>query len=667
MGHYMTAYPEISRRVRDKYHNLEHDEMVKRIFNSGKNKIWVGIKILSWMITDEMKLMENYQMTTSAPRSHNLDMAEGESSAQRKSTVIRFCILPRRSTRLTPSTSILNAVKVEDMVIQDTIQLSIAEKKSRDDFEAQQNVEKFNEHLVDEEIEKMVEGTKNESLEVEILAAEQPVNVIEEEEESAEDDYELRIRVKGKDELTKTDPKLSSSTPSSSSSKLSASQCLLSLFKFKTRHSKQYKSFFDEFKGQYGYLFGHLKTTFMPRKSFHELANHLQEVMQESLPFMVDSQVKEVTNTTVLVYVAEGLILERQKMSFAIRPRDQDDHHDDAYPEGENSAKRQKISEHGTYVIGESSSGQADKSNPSPSTSGNQEQLDDFDFWTDKYATDDDEFLAEKVSQEFVEEMSETLDEAKLHKAVDEIAIKEILSLLFLQKPTPVVQSCQRDHKAPALSLVNQDFLYLKKGNSGSKKFMLSLHKFPAVIFPDEDIEERTSRWNPNAKIFYIKRQREPGKPIEKVYSNSKFVQVIKTTGEFEHGHKFVTEIIVRRANERISSITEPDYKNLNKNDIKDMYLLCVNGKVDDYAETGLLWSLSVFIRSTNNKKEKRVMGHHEIHKFCDATLKRVLEGLKSYNNNVKHGYVTPSLSKDDAEYLQLFEEEIEERLKYRD
>ncbi|GKE61494.1 hypothetical protein Tco_1511861, partial [Tanacetum coccineum] len=154
--------------------------------------------------------------------------------------------------------------------------------------------------------------------------------------------------------------------------------------------------------------------------------------------------------------------------------------------------------------------------------------------------------------------------------------------------------------------------------------------------------------------------------------------------------------------NGSIVSITEPDYKNLNKNDIEDIYLLIVNGKVDDYIETGLLWSLSVFIRSTviwervhdfqlgvesyqqkvnltaltitfpgikkykmfsivsepvydiiykNNKKEKRMMRHQEVHKFCDATLERVLEGLKSYNNDVKHGYVTPSLSKEDDEY----------------
>nr|GEV50670.1 hypothetical protein [Tanacetum cinerariifolium] len=120
VGHYINAYPEISRRVHDKYHNLEHDEIVKSIFNSRKNKAGVGMKILSWMITDEMKLTENYQMyaevfrvdvpttqsqpiestqgmhrTTSAPRALNPDVAEGESSAQQNSTVIRFHIPPR--------------------------------------------------------------------------------------------------------------------------------------------------------------------------------------------------------------------------------------------------------------------------------------------------------------------------------------------------------------------------------------------------------------------------------------------------------------------------------------------------------------------------------------------------------------------------------------------
>ncbi|GKF50020.1 hypothetical protein Tco_0143271, partial [Tanacetum coccineum] len=127
------------------------------------------------------------------------------------------------------------------------------------------------------------------------------------------------------------------------------------------------------------------------------------------------------------------------------------------------------------------------------------------------------------------------------------------------------------------------------------------------------------------------------------------------------------------------------------KNDIEDMYLLIMNGKVPDYAETRLIWSLLVFIGSSviwervhdfqlgiesyqqkvnltaltiyfpgvekhkmfsiiyvsvhgiiykNSKKEKRVMRHSEIHKFYDATLNRVLEGLRSFNNDVKYGYI---------------------------
>ncbi|GKE51597.1 hypothetical protein Tco_1486753, partial [Tanacetum coccineum] len=91
---------------------------------------------------------------------------------------------------------------------------------------------------------------------------------------------------------------------------------------------------------------------------------------------------------------------------------------------------------------------------------------------------------------------------------------------------------------------------------------------------------------NPHAKIFYIRRQKEPERPNEEIYSNSKIVQVIKTFWELGHEHKFITEIVARRANDCIVSITEPDYKNLNKNDIKDIYLLIMNGKVPDYADT---------------------------------------------------------------------------------
>ncbi|GJV15315.1 hypothetical protein Tco_1360638 [Tanacetum coccineum] len=395
----------------------------------------------------------------------------------------------------------------------------------------------------------------------------------------------------------------------------------------------------------------------------------------------------------------------------AVRTRDQDDPHDDAHPEGENSAKRQKTSEYEAYVSGESSSGQVNVEEPGPSTSGNQEQDDEFDFWTDSYASDDDEIPTKQVTQDIMEEISLTIDEAKLKKMADEMlrqrctsgdehqyhidqmknflqsdivweSKKEILVSLHPRKITPLVQSCQRDPEAPALSLINQDLLYLKKGNSG-----ILVLKTRRIL---------------NVKIFLHKVDRKylDGRRQEEIYSNSKIVQVIKTYWELGHEHKFITEIVARRANDCIVSITEPDYKNLNKNDIEDMYLLIVNNKVPDYANTGLLWSLSVFIRSsviwervhdfqlgiesyqqkinltaptitfpgieeydvfsivyepvhgiiyTNSKKEKRVMRHSEIHKFCDATLRRTLKGIKSYYNDVKYGYVQKELTNDEV------------------
>ncbi|GJR96322.1 hypothetical protein Tco_0268496 [Tanacetum coccineum] len=136
-----------------------------------------------------------------------------------------------------------------------------------------------------------------------------------------------------------------------------------------------------------------------------------------------------------------------------------------------------------------------------------------------------------------MEEVSLTIDEANFKEKAEldirqrMLLQKEILVSPHPQKTTPLVQSCQRDPEAPALSLINQDLLWV---NKCVKKFN------PYARYGVE-------HWkNPHAKIY------------------------------------------------------EPMY--------------------------GIIYK--------NSKKEKRVMIHSEIHKFCDATLIRVLEGLKSYNND---------------------------------
>nr|GEV47865.1 hypothetical protein [Tanacetum cinerariifolium] len=402
VSHYMTTFLEISHRVCDKYHNLEDDEMVKSIFNSWKNKAG-GRCSYDLVITD----------TTNAPRTLNPDVDEGESSAPQNSTVIRLRIPLRRSNRLTPPTPILTTIEADDIILQDTIQLSLAEQKIHDKLEANQNVQKVKEHLIAEEIEKLVEGTENvenvkvdsstlrqndnqnvldtrleprsnkKSPEVEITTEVQLVNVNEEDEESAEDD------------LNKV-------------------------------HAK---------------------------KKFHELAQHLQEVMEESLPKMVDAHVQELTKTQVSIYVAQELILERQqnqadvgKMIADVIEQDRENlrakislqinnaiiNH---IPSQVDSSVMNYMSGHILHVYPTQASlsfAQEQqyqlyvtmKDNP-------QLQHNDLPIWLAlKYKFKrlhvsntpyDDELPTEKVSQELMEEMSLTVDETKLRKVVNEM------------------------------------------------------------------------------------------------------------------------------------------------------------------------------------------------------------------------------------------------------
>ncbi|GKD02274.1 hypothetical protein Tco_1177248 [Tanacetum coccineum] len=129
-----------------------------------------------------------------------------------------------------------------------------------------------------------------------------------------------------------------------------------------------------------------------------------------------------------------------------------------------------------------------------------------------------------QVSQDIMEEVSLTINEAKLKKIADEILRQRCTSgdehQYHIDHMNNFLKSDIRDPEALALSLINQDLLYLKKRSSGPKKIVLSLHKFSAIIFNDFDIEEWTSRW--------VNKQKEPGKPKEVIYSNSKIIQVIK-------------------------------------------------------------------------------------------------------------------------------------------
>ncbi|GKD37046.1 hypothetical protein Tco_1257253 [Tanacetum coccineum] len=269
-----------------------------------------------------------------------------------------------------PCFQLPSAEKANEMILQDMIQVSLAEHKSREEQEARENVALVYEHLAAEEIEKLVrahkckgksEGgglfrkrrkrtTKDTEVEpdkdtpmVDVTNIVPPVNVDDEEDEITN---EVR-RAKGKNveesrispipsptrsprnlstlissdieklqELTVTHP-----TPSSNLfvPKLTKTNRLLSLIMAKPNRFKRYKTFFHELQGRYGYLFTHLKKRVMPRTSSDQLADNLHDVMMETLPLLVKEKVieqveKEVPGQVrdqVPVYLEKGLIMER--------------------------------------------------------------------------------------------------------------------------------------------------------------------------------------------------------------------------------------------------------------------------------------------------------------------------------------------------------------------
>nr|GEV13687.1 integrase, catalytic region, zinc finger, CCHC-type, peptidase aspartic, catalytic [Tanacetum cinerariifolium] len=169
------------------------------------------------------------------------------------------------------------------------------------------------------------------------------------------------------------------------------------------------------------------------------------------------------------------------------------------------------------------------------STSANQEQADDYDFWTDSYASDDDEIPTKQVSQDIIEEVSLNVNEAKLKKIVDEM----------------LRQRC----------------------TSGDE------HQY--------HIDQMKN---------FLK-------------SDIVWVNITTPTMSFPGIKEF----------EMFSIIYDPVH--------------------------GIIYK--------NSKKEKRVIRHSEIRKFCDTTLNRVLEGLNSYNNDVKYGYNQRDITKDEMKEVR--------------
>ncbi|GKD54096.1 hypothetical protein Tco_1287483 [Tanacetum coccineum] len=226
-------------------------------------------------------------------RSPNPKMDTVESSAPKRSTVIHFRLPERRSTRLTPPAPVPIVDKADEMILQDTLQVSLAEHKSREEQEARENVELVKEHLVSVEIEKTVKGSEN-VIDDSLLLRNDESKILDTRLEPKSDKESLEVEITNDEEVEITNffIHVNVNEEEEEITDEVSPRIYTDLVSLDTEKLKELM----ELQGRYTYLFEHLKARFLSRKLFDTLADHLQEVRDQ-----------------VPVYVVEGLILERQK------------------------------------------------------------------------------------------------------------------------------------------------------------------------------------------------------------------------------------------------------------------------------------------------------------------------------------------------------------------
>ncbi|GJS53246.1 retrovirus-related pol polyprotein from transposon TNT 1-94 [Tanacetum coccineum] len=334
ISHYMTSFPKISRCAQDRYHSLKDDDIMKNIFNLGRYKDKVGMQIPDWMILEEMKHTEHYRMYAEV---FELDVPLTQSQ-------------PTESTQGTHRTP--SAPRNDEPKIPGTRLEPRSDKESPEvEITKDKEVEITNDKEVRMEKRKIVEESRSTPFPTPIRSPMIHTDLVSSDTEKLQD-------------LTVTDTTPSSRSPSTN---LSKTNILLSLFKATPARFKQYKNFFQGLQGRYTYLFEHLKARFLSRKSFDTLADHLQETKEEMermiakaifqehgniqaeissqiqktidnhIPSQVDAslQQQDIAIWLALQMKSESLqVPQTTCRSSAIRPRDQDDPHDDAHPEG---------------------------------------------------------------------------------------------------------------------------------------------------------------------------------------------------------------------------------------------------------------------------------------------------------------------------------------------
>nr|GEU64135.1 hypothetical protein [Tanacetum cinerariifolium] len=280
-----------------------------------------------------------------------------------------------------------------------------------------------------------------------------------------------------------------------------------------------------------------------------------------------------------------------------------------------------------------------------------------------------------------------------------------------LLKPLPLIPDSRGRRVIPFDHFFNNDLEYLR-GGASSRKYTTSVTKTKAADYGHikwiEDLVPRTiwiqqqvgydmhalwgiSHWGRKRQHFYgFTVNRESARDV---YSKRRIIAVTELKIIEWHNYKHLDWITVRRDDDKLYKFKEGDFKRLHVQDIEDMLLLLVQGKMTNltveeryaFKKKLNLTRLDTYRTDLNRKeafsaysnprgfiyqnkdKKNRLMQIDELHKFSDGTLTDVRTALDDRLKGIQMQYLPKSIwKKSDKDRAATMIQAIDKMLKTR-
>ncbi|GJZ12920.1 hypothetical protein Tco_0548150 [Tanacetum coccineum] len=217
-----------------------------------------------------------------------------------------------------------------------------------------------------------------------------------------------------------------------------------------------------------------------------------------------------------------------------------------------------------------------------------------------------------------------------------------------LRKPLPLISNSRGRRVIPFDHFINNDLVYLSGGVS-SRTYTTSVTKIKAADY-------RNIKWIEDLVPNTMESARD-------VYSKRRIIAVTKLQIVEWHNYKHLDWITVRRDDDKLYTFKEGDFNRLRIQDIEDMLLLLVQGKLTNLTvEERLAFNVSLRISDLkrreaytaysnargfiyqNKDKKNRLMRIDELHKFSDGTLNDVRTALDSRLKGIQMKYLPQTI-----------------------